>query len=131
MNLEEIGLWRDPETGYYIDVNSRDWNEFNICYNVLYTDLDGRWVLTDGRVGGWAQVDFAVSNYAKHLHGPEAGEVWEITTTDGITSRAVVERVYYGGGEYVSQFIGIYGRYTQSDVTSKRLLITAEGEYVG
>ena len=50
---------------------------------------------------------------------------------DSSTRPSKLPLLDYGGGEYVSQFIGIYGRYTQSDVTSKRLLITAEGEYVG
>lgn len=124
MNLEGIGLWYDEETKYLVDTSPGN-------FETLSRDGNG-WVVRTGLPNQKHpdDADTAVDNYLKCIEPrPLPGEVWEITTKDGITSRAVVERVYYGGGEYVSQFLGIYGRYTH--VTSKRLLITAEGEYVG
>ena len=131
--LEELGLWYDEDTRCIIDTSSVSISS-DISARVYQQNEDGVWMLYVGYAlqDSKRTEDNALSNYLEDVLPPaEPGEVWEITTTDGITSRAVVERVYYGGGEYVSQFIGIYGRYTQSDVTSKRLLITAEGEYVG
>ena len=61
MNLEEIGLWSDAETGYYVDVNSlHEYTSDSISYGALFIDPSGRWALTEGWVGGKDGQDIAV-----------------------------------------------------------------------
>ena len=128
--LEEVGLWLDEKTGCLVDIRSRVDYGIGVSYNVLFRG--GRGYLGSG--AGWVgandpdERDAAATRYATSIiTTAKPGEVWEVTLEDGRKVR-VMPHVSYG--ERV-EFFGPEATYLLEDILDRRLIITADGEYVG
>ena len=127
--LEELGLWYDEDTRCIIDTSSVSISS-DIRARVYQQNEDGVWMLYVGyAIQDSARTeDIALSNYLEAtLPQTQPGEVWEIVLEDGEKLRAVTYESFDGSIQYSST----KGVFLPEYIRFRRLLITAEGEYVG
>ena len=130
--LAELGLWLDKETGY-----------------LVFTTPQGKayWVLSrgDARPVVWtchagestpdapqAALDRYVATLTPPQPEPQPGEVWEVTLDDGSKARALAESRHDGkvGIRCASRCASTWAWFPDK-FPDRRLLITADGEWVG
>lgn len=127
--LEELGLWYDPETKCIIDTSSIA-TAPNVSARMYQQNEDGVWMLYIGYAiqDSERTEDIALSNYLEAtLPQTQPGEVWEIVLEDGEKLLAVTYESFDGS----LPFFTSKGVYRPESSRFRRLLITAEGEYVG
>ena len=122
--LDSLGLWLDEETGCLVDTASRSVHGSSTAFKVLQREAEG-W--TDDE--GWTdrtnrdERDQAVDRYVATLTPPQPepqpGEVWEVIVSASGTHFLV--------GEAMHDTCHV-GNIAPSE---RRLLITADGEWVG
>ena len=129
--LEELGLWYDEDTQCIIDTSSvATSSDVRITARTYRQNEDGIWLLyvafnipDSGR-----KEDLALINYLEDTPPPtKLGEVWEIVLEDGEKTRAFAYPMSDGSVE----FFTVKGIFFSENTPNRRLLITAEGEYVG
>lgn len=127
--LEELGLWYDEDTRCIIDTSSIA-TDPNVSARMYQQNEDGVWMLYIGYAiqDSKRTEDIALSNYLEAtLPQTQPGEVWEIVIEDGEKLRAVTYESFDGS----HQFSTSKGVFLPESSLFRRLLITAEGEYVG
>lgn len=125
------GMWEDTLSESFVDIGTKHVNEDGYtAYNVLH--FSGyRWEISEGIAGLERpdNVDEVVDRYVESIiPTAQPGEVWEATVGDGEKVR-VMPYVSYDGKAV--EFFSPEVIYLQSDIPIRRLIITAEGEYVG
>ena len=127
--LEELGLWYDEDTRCLVDTSSVSISS-DISARVYQQNDSGVWM----RYTGYAlqhskrTEDITLDNYLRTCTPkPQPGEVWELTLPEGDKIRAVP----YPPNDGSVEFFTARGIFLLEDRILRRLLITAEGEYVG
>ena len=127
--LEELGLWYDEDTRCIIDTSSVSISS-DISARVYQQNEDGVWMLYVGYAlqDSKRTEDIALSNYLEAtLPQTQPGEVWEIVLESGEKLQAVTYESFDGS----LPFFTSKGVFRPESSRFRRLLITAEGEYVG